>query len=147
MTAVIDTFGASRQLSFDRDARTGVPTIEVAHEALLTAWPRLRGWIDAAGTTCAPSAGSPRAAREWNEADRDPSFLARGSRLEQFEAWQAGSGIAVTPGGARVPGHVAERDGRGGAARSTSGSSSAGRSGGCARSSRCSPPPRWSPPG
>ena len=37
------------------------------------------------------------AARDWIEADRDPSFLLGGSRLEQAEAWQAGSGIAVTP--------------------------------------------------
>ena len=48
MATVLDTFGASRQLSFDRDARTGEPTIELAHEAILTAWPRLHRWIDAA---------------------------------------------------------------------------------------------------
>ena len=46
MTTVLDTFGTSRLLSFDRDAKTGYPTIELAHEAILTAWPRLR-WIDA----------------------------------------------------------------------------------------------------
>ena len=39
MNTVLDTFGASRQLSFDRDARTGAPTIELAHEAMLTAGP------------------------------------------------------------------------------------------------------------
>ena len=48
MATVLDAFGASRQLSFDRDARTGAPTIELAHEAMLTAWPRLHRWIDAA---------------------------------------------------------------------------------------------------
>ena len=47
MTTVLDTFGTSRLLSFDRDAKTGYPTIELAHEAILTAWPRLRRWIDA----------------------------------------------------------------------------------------------------
>jgi hypothetical protein len=35
MTEAIDAFGSSRLLSFDRDPRTGAPTVEVAHEALL----------------------------------------------------------------------------------------------------------------
>ena len=108
MATVLDTFGASRQLSFDRDARTGEPTIELAHEAMLTAWPRLHRWIDAAREDLRTERRVATAAREWIEADRDPSFLLGGSRLEQAEAWQASSGIAVTPGGARVPGRVAD---------------------------------------
>ncbi len=97
MATVLDTFGASRQLSFDRDGRTGEPTIELAHEAMLTAWPRLHRWIDAAREDLRTERRVATAAREWVEADRDPSFLLGGSRLEQAEAWQASSGIAVTP--------------------------------------------------
>ena len=97
MATVLDTFGASRQLSFDRDGRTGEPTIELAHEAMLTAWPRLHRWIDAAREDLRTERRVATAAREWDEADRDPSFLLGGSRLEQAEAWQAGSGIAITP--------------------------------------------------
>jgi WD40 repeat protein len=97
MTTVLDTFGASRQLSFDRDARTGAPTIELAHEAMLTAWPRLHRWIDAARDDLRTERRVAASAREWTEADRDPSFLLSGSRLEQAEAWQAASGLAVTP--------------------------------------------------
>ena len=97
MTTVLDTFGASRQLSFDRDARTGAPTIELAHEAMLTAWPRLHRWIDAARDDLRTERRVAAAARDWIEADRDPSFLLGGSRLEQAEAWQEGSGLAVTP--------------------------------------------------
>ncbi|HEX6401525.1 MAG TPA: WD40 repeat domain-containing protein, partial [Actinomycetota bacterium] len=97
MATVLDTFGASRQLSFDRDARTGAPTIELAHEAMLTAWPRLHRWIDAARDDLRTERRVAISAREWIEAGRDPSFLLGGSRLEQAEAWQAGSGIAVTP--------------------------------------------------
>jgi hypothetical protein len=41
-------FGRARLLSFDRDPVTGEGTVEVAHEALLGAWPRLRTWIDEA---------------------------------------------------------------------------------------------------
>ena len=44
--AVIDAYGAARLLAFDHDQATRTPTIEVAHEALLRAWPRLRRWLD-----------------------------------------------------------------------------------------------------
>ena len=90
MARVIDTFGASRQLSFDRDARTGAPTIELAHEAMLTAWPRLHRWIDAAREDLRTERRVAIAAREWTESDRDPSFLLSGSRLDQAEAWRGG---------------------------------------------------------
>jgi WD40 repeat protein/class 3 adenylate cyclase len=97
MTAVIDAFGASRLLSFDRDARTGAPTIELAHEAMLTAWPRLHRWIDAAREDIRSERRLAAAAQDWIEADRDASFLLAGSRLEQAEGWEAAAGIAVTP--------------------------------------------------
>lgn len=97
MTAVIDSFGASRLLSFDRDARTGAPTIELAHEALLTAWGRLRRWIDDAREDLRTERRLAAAAREWVDEDRDPSFLAAGSRLEQFETWRNTSDISLTP--------------------------------------------------
>jgi len=97
MTMVLDTFGASRLLSFDRDAGTGAPTIELAHEAILSAWPRLHRWIDAAREELRTERRVAAAAREWIESERDPSFLLSGARLEQAEAWQASSGIAVTP--------------------------------------------------
>jgi WD40 repeat protein/class 3 adenylate cyclase len=97
MTTVLDAFGTSRLISFDRDGRTGEPTIELAHEAILTAWPRLHRWIDAAREELRTERRVAAAAREWIESDRDSSFLLSGSRLEQAEAWRASSGIAVTP--------------------------------------------------
>ena len=97
MANVIDTFGASRQLSFDRDAATGAPTIELAHEAMLTAWPRLHRWIDTAREDIRTERRLAASAREWVEADRDQSFLLQGSRLEQAEAWAVDSRLAATP--------------------------------------------------
>ena len=43
---MIDRFGAARLLAFDRDPVTREPTVEVAHEALIREWPRLRHWLD-----------------------------------------------------------------------------------------------------
>ncbi len=44
--ATIDRWTAARLLSVDRHPQTRVPTVELAHEALLREWPRLRGWIE-----------------------------------------------------------------------------------------------------
>ncbi|HMQ33391.1 MAG TPA: hypothetical protein PKD53_21850, partial [Chloroflexaceae bacterium] len=41
-------FAAARLLTLDREPASRKPTVEVAHEALLREWPRLRGWLDAA---------------------------------------------------------------------------------------------------
>jgi WD40 repeat protein/DNA-binding SARP family transcriptional activator/energy-coupling factor transporter ATP-binding protein EcfA2 len=96
LASCIDAFGGSRLLSFDRDPRTGASTVEIAHEALLVEWERLRGWIEAArGDVRAHRQLSARAA-EWQESSCDASFLLRGRQLAHFEAWAGESGLAQT---------------------------------------------------
>ena len=46
---VADRFVQARLLVADRDLATREPVIEVAHEALLANWPRLREWLEAIG--------------------------------------------------------------------------------------------------
>jgi WD40 repeat protein len=94
MAEVIDAFGSSRLLSFDRDPRTGTPTVEVAHEALLREWKRLQRWIEDAREDVRLHRRLVAAAAEWADAGRDRSFLLRGSHLAQFESWE--SGLALT---------------------------------------------------
>ena len=53
------------------------PTVEIAHEALLGAWGRLRAWIDDARDDLRQERGLARAAAEWRGSDGDQSFLAR----------------------------------------------------------------------
>jgi WD40 repeat protein/DNA-binding SARP family transcriptional activator len=96
LDAVIDAFGARRLLSFDRDPATRGPTVEVAHEALITEWGRLRGWIEAAREDVRTHRRLAAAARDWVDSGRDPSFVLRGSHLTRFEAWAASSGLALT---------------------------------------------------
>jgi DNA-binding SARP family transcriptional activator/ABC-type glycerol-3-phosphate transport system substrate-binding protein len=81
VTDVIDAFGRARLLAFDRDPVTGEGTVEVAHEALLGAWPRLRTWIDEAHQELRLHRTLTVAAAEWEAADRDPDYLLSGSRL------------------------------------------------------------------
>jgi WD40 repeat protein/DNA-binding SARP family transcriptional activator len=94
--SVIDAFGSRRLLSFDRDPVTRGPTVEVAHEALLREWTRLRGWIDGAREDVRMHRRLEPAAEEWTRAGEDPSFLLRGGRLAQFEAWAGTTDVALT---------------------------------------------------
>jgi WD40 repeat protein/DNA-binding SARP family transcriptional activator len=96
MAEAVDAFGGSRLLSFDRDLRTGKPTIEVAHEALLREWVRLRRWIDSAREDVRMHRRLLAAASEWAANERDESFLLRGGHLGQFESWSEESSVALT---------------------------------------------------
>jgi len=93
---VIDAFGGARLLTFDRDPVTREPTVEVAHEALLQEWRRLREWLDESRADIRMQRVVGNAAYEWLEAGRDAGFLLRGSRLDQFEAWVEGTDLALT---------------------------------------------------
>ncbi|MGH2630630.1 MAG: BTAD domain-containing putative transcriptional regulator [Actinomycetota bacterium] len=93
--AVLETFGHHRLLTFDREPSTREPTVEIAHEALIGAWSRMRGWIDAARDDLRQERRLSRAGAEWRGADEDPSFLLRGARLEQSETWAEGTDLAI----------------------------------------------------
>jgi WD40 repeat protein/DNA-binding SARP family transcriptional activator/energy-coupling factor transporter ATP-binding protein EcfA2 len=92
----LEAFGAARLLSFDRDPRSGAPTVEVAHEALLENWGRLRTWIDLAREDVVLRRRIAAAAREWRDSGRDSSFLLRGLQLARAEAAATRSNLAQT---------------------------------------------------
>ncbi|HWH27821.1 MAG TPA: WD40 repeat domain-containing protein [Mycobacteriales bacterium] len=96
MAAVVDAFGAGRLLTFDRDPVTRGPTVEVAHEALMREWSRLRGWLDAARDDVLTHRRLAAAARDWLEDEGDASALVRGERLRRFEEWAESSRLALT---------------------------------------------------
>jgi DNA-binding SARP family transcriptional activator/WD40 repeat protein len=93
---VLDTFGHARLLAFDRDPITRGPTVEVAHEAILTQWERLRSWIDAVRDDLLTARRLTASSREWEDASHDRSFLLRGARLEATERWREHSGLHLT---------------------------------------------------
>jgi WD40 repeat protein len=58
--------------------------VEVAHEALIRYWPRLRGWLDEDRVILRLGNGVRDAALEWEQAKRDASLLVHhGARLEE----------------------------------------------------------------
>jgi len=73
--SVLERLADARLISLDDG------TAEIAHEALIREWPRLRGWLeeDRAGLRTHRRLGD--AARLWDEGGRQPADLYRGPRL------------------------------------------------------------------
>ena len=64
-------------------------SIELAHEAMLHEWPRLRGWIDEDTAGHRLRLHITDAATEWDTVGRDPNELYRGARLAATLDWTA----------------------------------------------------------
>jgi WD40 repeat protein len=82
--AVEEALGAFtdvRLLAYDRDPVSRTPTVEVAHEAVITQWTRYRIWIDEARSDLAVHRRVSTAAQAWAAADEDPGFLLSGGPL------------------------------------------------------------------
>jgi WD40 repeat protein/DNA-binding SARP family transcriptional activator len=87
MAKVIERFARHRLLVFDRDPQSREPTLGLAHEALLAAWPRVQQWVDDARDDVRQQRRMAAAAGQWIENSRDPSYLLSGSRLDQANQW------------------------------------------------------------
>ncbi|TQF04403.1 hypothetical protein E6W39_21985 [Kitasatospora acidiphila] len=83
VAAVVDAFARARLLTRERE------TIEITHEALLHAWPRLSGWIEADRVGNLVRQQLDEAAADWIRDRRDPGLLYRGSRLAEARTWAA----------------------------------------------------------
>jgi WD40 repeat protein len=95
---VLGRYGEHRLLTFDREPLTRTPTVEVAHEAILSQWDRLRGWIGERREHLLLHRRLVEAVAEWEDAGRDPEYLPREGRLAQFEAWAGATDLALTGG-------------------------------------------------
>ena len=74
-TAVLDKLAGARLLVVGDDSA------EIAHEALIREWPRLRGWLAEDRDELRTLRQLTTAARSWEEAGRDEADLYRGPRL------------------------------------------------------------------
>lgn len=97
---VLDVYGRYRMLTFDRDERAGAPTVEVAHEALLSSWERLGTWLADSRERLLVQRRLLSAAAEWQRSGQETSFLASGMRLTQFatltEQGESVNAVALT---------------------------------------------------
>lgn len=102
---IIDTYVDYRLLTQDYDPATRKPTIELAHEAILRAWERLRGWLEESASDLNMQRQLIRATNEWVSGERDESFLLRGARLAKFESWASETQLIFTE---EEQGYIAE---------------------------------------
>ncbi|MFD7607691.1 hypothetical protein ACFWAN_46160 [Streptomyces mirabilis] len=72
---VLDRLVRARLLTLDHE------TVDLAHEALITGWPRLREWIDEAREELWTHRQLTEAARVWKQLGGDPGTLYRSTRL------------------------------------------------------------------
>jgi DNA-binding SARP family transcriptional activator len=86
---VLDALVASRLVIADQD------TVEVAHEAVCRAWPRLRAWLDEDRDGIRLHRHLAQASREWEQSGRDPSELYRGPRLVAVVDWTSRDDIEL----------------------------------------------------
>lgn len=73
---VLERLVRARLITFDDG------TVDLAHEALITAWPRLRRWMDAERDRLRVHRSLTEAARTWQELGRENAALYAGSRLD-----------------------------------------------------------------
>ena len=96
LEASLAAFGDHRLLTFDRDPTTRGPTVEVAHEAILTQWPRLAGWIDEHREDLLLRNRLAAALSDWESADRNSVYLLAGGRLLQHEDWTTDTDLTLS---------------------------------------------------
>lgn len=81
MHRVVERLTEERLLTVD-DA-----TVQLAHEALLRSWPRLRGWIEESRDELRTRQRISHAAAEWDQSNRDRDMLYRGTPLLSALEW------------------------------------------------------------
>ncbi|MET8983408.1 hypothetical protein ABZX85_48400 [Streptomyces sp. NPDC004539] len=100
----------AERLARARLLTSGEDGVELAHEALITCWPRLRSWIEEDRERLRRHRQLTDATRAWLEHDRDPGSLYRGARLaraeelfaDNFQASADSNGNGRTSGGGSV---------------------------------------------
>ncbi|MCX5235878.1 hypothetical protein OG824_11750 [Streptomyces prunicolor] len=97
---VLERLTRARLLTADEDG------VQLAHEALITCWPRLHDWIERDRERLRHHRMLTDAARTWLEHDRDSGVLYRGARLARAEELFAGDGDGDV--GEQAGGHVGD---------------------------------------
>ncbi len=86
---VLNILAKARLVTISEDS------VEVAHEALIRTWGRLRTWLDASRDDLRLRRTLTIVATEWANTGQDPSYLAAGAQLAQFEALATDSDLKL----------------------------------------------------
>ncbi|MEN8234770.1 MAG: BTAD domain-containing putative transcriptional regulator [Actinomycetota bacterium] len=93
---VVDSFGEARLLTFDRHPVTRSPTVEIAHDALLREWQRLRSWLEEHRSDVQLHQRLAGATSDWIGANRGPQYLLVGGALDRLEGWSKDTDLALS---------------------------------------------------
>jgi WD40 repeat protein len=88
--AVLDNLADARLLTLHSD------TVEIAHEALIRCWPRLRDWLSDDREGLRVHRQLTDATDAWESAEHDQGALLRGTRLARAGDWTAEHGEMLT---------------------------------------------------
>ncbi len=83
--SVVDHLVEARLLTATRDPASGERMVELAHEALIAGWPRLRDWVDQARGWLLDLRRLSSSAADWERHGRDEHWLLTGRRLDEAE--------------------------------------------------------------
>ncbi|MEU5160060.1 hypothetical protein AB0G74_10685 [Streptomyces sp. NPDC020875] len=83
---VLERLARARLITLDDNG------VDLAHEALITGWPRLRAWIEEDREGILTHRRLTEAAGIWADLDRDPGSLYRGTRLAVSREWAGRNG-------------------------------------------------------
>ncbi|MBP9503222.1 MAG: protein kinase [Candidatus Promineofilum sp.] len=93
---IISVYAAHRLLTLDHDPVNRRPTVEVAHEALLREWERLRFWLEESRDDLYQHRRLQILTQEWLDEDRDPGLLLSHTRLDQYASWAANTTLVLS---------------------------------------------------
>ncbi|WP_409463242.1 hypothetical protein [Amycolatopsis sp. GA6-003] len=91
LVRLLDRLTQARLLTADADI------VEIAHEALIRSWPRLRNWLARDRDGLRIHRQLTDATDAWESLHRDPGALYRGTRLALAREWAAAGDAALTP--------------------------------------------------
>jgi WD40 repeat protein/serine/threonine protein kinase len=94
---IIQTYAAHRLLTLDNDPASRRPTVELAHEALLREWARLRIWLEESRDDLYQHRRLQNLTQEWLAEGQDAGWLLTRTRLDQTAAWAAQTSLALSP--------------------------------------------------
>ena len=94
---VVKALADARLVVTGRDEVMGEETTEVAHEALIRGWARLRGWVDEDREFLLWRQRLRATLAEWDRTRRDEGVLLRGAPLAEAERWLAERPDSLNP--------------------------------------------------
>src|SRR5208337_1426208 len=85
---IIQKLADASLLTTEGDLTRSDAFVEVAHEALIRGWPRLRQWLDEDRAGLRLQRRISEVAQEWQRSNKEEGMLYRGVRLIQAQEWR-----------------------------------------------------------